>query len=154
MTLGVTAASAPTAVPTVALGKRRREESYGDDAPVELHGYRMSPPRRAGSGKETGILTAQSAARTRRKSAARIPKTTINREPKEMGSGARKLAAPNLQANHRLPLLGPRFPQGWAEGADGRLIWLEGSVDGGVVEQQQGQAQGDKPRKPTGPAGQ
>jgi hypothetical protein len=62
-----------------------------------------------------------------------------------VGSGAKKLAAPKSQANHHLSLLGPRFSQGWAEeDADGRLIWLEGSVEEGVVEQQRGQAQGDK----------
>jgi hypothetical protein len=39
-------------------------------------------------------------------------------------------------------LLGPRLQQGWAEeDADGRLIWVEGSVDEGVVEQQQEQVQ-------------
>jgi len=145
MAPGVAAASASTAVSTMTFGKRRRDESHGDGAPVEHHGYEMPPPKRAGSGKATGILAARSAARTRRKPAARIPKPIINREPKEMGSGARKLADPNSQGNHRLPLLGPRFPQGWAEqDADGRLIWVEGSVEKGVVEQQREQAQEDK----------
>jgi hypothetical protein len=112
---------------------------------VEHYGYEMPPPKRAGSGKATGILAARSAARTRRKPAARIPKAIIKSEPKEMGSGATKFADPNSQGNHRLPLLGPRFPQGRAEeDADGRLIWVEGSVEKGVVEQQQEQAQEDK----------
>jgi hypothetical protein len=122
-----------------------RDKSHGDSAPVEPHGHEMPPPKRTRSGKATGILAAWSAVRTRRKSAARIPKTTINREPKEVGSGTRKLAAPNSKGNHRLPLLGPKFPQGWAEeDADGRLIWVEGSVGEGVVEEQQEQAQEDK----------
>lgn len=96
-------------------------------------------PKRAGGGKATEILAARSTARTRRKPAARIPKQTINSKPKEVGSGAQKHAPPNSQANHHLPLLGPRFPLWWAEeDAEGRLIWLEGSVEEGVVEQQQG----------------
>jgi hypothetical protein len=54
-------------------------------------------------------------------------------------------ADPNSQADRCLSLLGPRFPQGWAEeDADGRLIWVEGSVEEGVVEQQQEQVQEDK----------
>ena len=126
-------------------GKRRRGESHGDGAPVELDDYEMPPPKRTRSGKATGILAARSAARTRRKPAARIPKQRLNREPKEVGSGASKLAVPNSQGNHCLPLLGPRFPQGWAEeDADGRLIWVEGSVEAGVVEQKQVQVQDDK----------
>jgi hypothetical protein len=128
----------------VTFGKRRRDESHDDGAPVEIHSYEMPPPKRARNGK-TGILAARSAARTRCKPAAMIPKQTINGQPKEVGSGARKLAAPNSQGNHHLPLLGPRFPQGWAEeDADGRLIWVEGSVEEEVVEQQQEQFQEDK----------
>jgi hypothetical protein len=145
MPLGVTTASASTAVPTVTIGKRRRHESHGEGVPAEHYGYVMLPPKRAGSAKTTGILAARSAARTRRKPAARIPKQRINGDPKKVGSGARKLADPNSQGNHRLPLLGPRFQQGWAEeDADGRLIWVEGSVEDGVVERQQEQTQGDK----------
>ena len=145
MTLGDTTASGSTAVSTGTVGKRRRDESYGDDAPMGPHGYEMPPSKRAGSGKVTGISAARSAARTRRKPAARIPKTTLNRKPKEVGSGTRKLAAPNSQGDHRLPLLGPRFPQGWAEeDADGRLIWVEGGVVEGVVEEQQEREQEDK----------
>jgi hypothetical protein len=129
----------------VTSGKRRRDESHDDGAPVEIHSYEMPPRERTGTGKATGILAARSAARTRRKPAARIPKTTKNGKPMEVGSGARKLAAPNSQGNHHLPLLGPRFPQGWAEeDADGRLIWVEGSVEEGVMEQQREQVQEDK----------
>jgi hypothetical protein len=108
MALGVTAAFASTAMSTVTFGKRRSDESHGDRFPVGLHGCRMPPPKRARSGKATGILAARSAARTRRKPVDRIPNTIIiNGKPKEVGSGARKLAAPNSQGNHRLPMLGP-----------------------------------------------
>ena len=139
MALGFTGAPVSTAVST---GKRRRDKSHDDGAPVEHYNYEMLPQKRARSSKATGILAARSAARIRRKPAARIPNKTINREPKEVGNGAMKPADPNSQANHCLPLLGPRFPQGWAEeDADGRLIWVEGSVEKGVVEQQQEQAQ-------------
>jgi len=78
---------------------------------VEHYGYEMPLPKR-GRSKATRILAARSAARTRHKPAARIPKTTINREPKWEAE----------------------------EDADGRLIWVEGSVE----QQQQGQAQEDK----------
>jgi hypothetical protein len=71
MALGVAAVPASTAVST---GKHRRDESHDDGAPVEHHGYEMPPQKRARSGKATGILAARSAARTRRKPAARIPK--------------------------------------------------------------------------------
>jgi hypothetical protein len=141
MTLGVAAASASTAVSTVTFGKRRHDESYGDGAPEDLQGHEMPPPKRTGNINTTGVLAARSVARTRRKPAAKIPQMKINREPKEVGSGTRKLPDPNSQGNHHLPSLGPRFPQGWAEeDADGRLIWVEESVEEEVV----GQVQQDK----------
>ena len=143
MALGVAVTSVPTAISTVAFGKHRHDESHDGDASVELHGYEMPPKKRAGSCRAAGILAARSTASTCRTPTARIPISMINREPKEVGSGARKLAPPNSQANHRLPLLGPRFPQGWADDADGRLLCVEGSAKG-VVEQQQAQTQGDK----------
>ena len=102
MTLGDAAPSGLTVMSTGTFGKRRRDESHGDDAPIGPHGYEMPPSKRAGSGKVTGISAARSAARTRRKPAARIPKTTLNRKSKEVGSGARKLAALNSQGGHCL----------------------------------------------------
>ncbi|KAN0105431.1 hypothetical protein V8E52_011025 [Russula decolorans] len=64
---------------------------------------------------------AQSAARTRCKPVARIPKQATNGKPKEAGHGAERL--------------------GWAvDAADGKPTWVEGSVDEGTVQQQHEEA--------------
>ena len=138
MVPGNVTASVSTAVPTVVVGKRCRDEPHGDGGPLELDGHEMLRPKRARANKATGILTAQSATRTRRKRAARIPETNINRKPMKAGRVVERLATPNSQGIYRRSLPGPRFPQGWAEeDPDGRLIWVEGSVEEKVVQQRQ-----------------
>ena len=120
-----------TFAPTVALGKRHREaeEPHGDGGLAEVDTHEMPPQKRARGGSVTdGILkAARSAARTRHKPVARIPKTTVNGKPKEAGRGAERLATPNVQGIYHQPLPGPSFQQVRAEVApDGQQIWVEG----------------------------
>ncbi len=124
--------------PTVALGKRHfeAEQPLDDGGPAGTQTDEMPPPKRArGGGEERGILkAARSAARTRRKPAARIPKQRLNSKPKEAGRGAERLATPSSQGFYHQSLLGPSFQQGWVvDAADGGPTWVEGSVDGEVV---------------------
>ena len=125
--------------PATALGKRRREaeELLGDGGMAGTHTHEMPPPKRARDGRagaEKGILkAARSAARTRHKPATRIPKQNIKGKPKEVGRGAERLATPNSRGIYRQSLLGPSLQQGWAVAAEGRPIWVEGSVDEEVV---------------------
>jgi hypothetical protein len=91
----------------------------------------MPPPKRArGGGAEREILkAARSAARTSRKPAARIPYAKITGKPKEAGRGAEMLATSSSQGFYHQSLPGPSFQQGWAvDAADGKPIWVEGSV--------------------------
>src|SRR5260370_19298524 len=97
MVPGNVTASVSTAVPTVAVGKHCRDEPHGDGGSLELDGHEMLPPKRARANKATGILTAQSAPRTRRKRAARIPETNINRKPMKAARVVERLATPNYQ---------------------------------------------------------
>ena len=137
---------APTAtvVPTVALGKRRREaeEPHVDGGQVEVNANEIPPPKRArgggatkGGGVTSGNLkAAQSAARTRHKPEARNPESKISGKPKEAGRGAERLATPNAQGIYHQSSLGP-LQQGWVEeAANGTLIWVEGRVDETVVQ--------------------
>ena len=117
--------------PTVALGKRHREaeEPHGDGGLMEVDAHEMPPQKRArGSSVTDGILkAARSAARTRHKPVARIPRTTVNGKPKEAGRGAERLTTPNVQGIYHQPLPGPSFQQGRADEApDGQPIWVEG----------------------------
>ena len=114
-------AAPATSAPTAAPAKRRRHESHDDG----------TPQKRTRGDKPNGVLKAVgSTIRTRHKSAARIPKTKTNGEPKEAGRGAERLAIPDSQGIHHRSLLGPSLQQGWAvEAADGQLIWVEGSVE-------------------------
>ena len=92
----------------------------------------MPPPKRArGGGTAEGILkAARTAARTRRKPAARIPKAQINGKPKEAGRGAERLATPSSHGIYHQSLPGPSFQQGWSvDAADGTPTGVEGSVD-------------------------
>jgi hypothetical protein len=58
----------------------------------------------------------------------------ISNEPKEVGSGAERLAAPNLQEIHHRPMVGPSFQQGCGrKTAEGQLTLVEGSVEVEVV---------------------
>ncbi|KAI0277251.1 hypothetical protein BGY98DRAFT_646740 [Russula aff. rugulosa BPL654] len=96
----------------------------------------MPPPKRArGGGTAKGTpKAARSAARTRRKPAARIPKQEISCKPKEAGRGAERLATPSSQGIYHQSLPGPSFQQGWSvDAADGKPTWVEGSVDEEVV---------------------
>jgi hypothetical protein len=122
----------------VVLGKRRceAEEPLGNGVLAGTHTDEMPPPKRARGGEaERGILkAARSAAKTRRKPAARIPKQKLNGKPKEVGRGAERLAIPSSQGIYHQSLLGPSFQQGWVvDAADGKPIWVEGSVDEEVV---------------------
>jgi hypothetical protein len=129
-----------TFAPAAALGKRRREADrpLGDEGPVEAQTHEMPPPKRArGGGTAMGSpKAARSAARTRRKPAARIPKQQLNGKPKEAGRGAERLATPSSQGIYHQPLPGPSFQQGWAvDVVDGKPNWVEGSVDEEAVHQ-------------------
>jgi hypothetical protein len=77
-----------------------------------------------------GILkAARSAARTHHELVARIPTKTSN-TPKAAGRGAERLATPSAQGICHQPLPGPSFQRGWVvEAADGKLTWVEESVD-------------------------
>jgi hypothetical protein len=128
-----------TSVATVATHKRPREEgvSHSDEVTVVTDTHDMPPQKRARVGTKAKV----SAARTRHKPAARIPRN-LNDKPKEAGRGAERLATPNAQGIYRQSLLGPSLQQGWAaEAADGQLIWVEGSmeerVDSTVQQQRQ-----------------
>jgi hypothetical protein len=150
----VTSNVTETLAPAGALGKRRREaeqpQALGDGGPAGAHTHEMPPPKRArGGGTAKGIpKAARSAARTRRKPAARIPNASTDSKPKEAGRGAERLATPSSQGIYHQSLPGPRFRQGWAvEAADGKLTWVEGSVDeeavhhiDSTVQQQQEEA--------------
>jgi hypothetical protein len=130
----VTSNVTETFAPAPALGKRRREAEppLGDGGPAGTTTHDIPPPKRArGGGKAKGIpKAARSAARTRSKPAARIPKHKIDNKPKEAGRGAERLATPSSQGIYHQSLPGPSFQQGWAvEAADGKLTWVEGSVD-------------------------
>ena len=89
------------------------------------------PPQKRARGKSSGILKGKrSTARTRHSLVARTPESVINGKPKEAGRGAERLATPNAHGIYHQPTLGPSFQQGWAvEAADGKLTWVEGSVD-------------------------
>ena len=115
--------------------KRRRDEFQGDEVPGAID-YPVPSQQRVRDDKTNGIPAARSVARTRHKAVARIPKTKVKMESKEMGRGAERLATPNPQGLHYRPLLGPNFQQGWAvEAADKRQDCVEGSVvEGSVVE--------------------
>ena len=130
-------APAATVVPTVALGKRRREaeEPHGDEDPVGIDTPEIPPPKRARGGSANGILkTARSTARTSHKTVARTQKTKIDGKPKEAGRGAERLATPNAQGIYHQSSLGP-LQQGWVEeAANGTLIWVAGRVDETVVQ--------------------
>ena len=143
-----------TSAPVLALGKRRREEPQEVVAPIDEH---QAPPQKRGRGWQAeGILkTERSAARTRHKPVARIPKTRINGEPKEVGRGAERLATPNTQGFPHRPWQGPSSQQGrGGQTVDGVLIWVEGSVEeepvhqGPVEEQQQQQRQQEEEAEP------
>ena len=147
-------------MPTVALGKRRREaeEPHSSGDPVGIDAPEIPPPKRArGSGATSGDLkAARSAARTRHKPEARNPILKINGKPKEAGRGAERLATPNAQGIYHQSLLGP-LQQGLVEeAANGTLIWVEGRVDETVVQhsdsavqQQQQQQQDEEENKQT-----
>jgi hypothetical protein len=126
-----------TFAPAVALGKRRREaeEPLGNGGPAGTHSDETPPPKRVRGGETArGILkAARSAARTRHKPAARIPKQNSGK-PKEAGRGAERLATPSSQGIYHQSLPGPSFQQGWSvDAADGKPAWVEGSVDEEVV---------------------
>ena len=94
--------------------------------------HELPPWKRARGGETTkGILkAARSAARSRHKPVARIPKTKNSDKPKAVGRGAERLATPSAQGIYHQPLPGPSFQQGCAvEAADGKLTWVEGSVE-------------------------
>ena len=145
----------PETSATTALGKRRRDESHGDRVSVVMNSRGMSPQKRVRGSKANGILkTARSATRTRHKPGARIPQKGNNHEPKQPVRGAERLTTPDSQGFHHRSLLGPSLQQGWAvEAADGKLIWVEGSVEeiahrtDGAVQQQQQQQQKDETRR-------
>jgi hypothetical protein len=104
--------------------------------PAGTDSHEMPPAKRAkGGGTARGILKAtRSAARTRHKPVARIPKASISSKPKEAGRGAERLATPSSQGIYHQSLPGPSSQQGWAvDAADGKLTWVEGSVDEGAV---------------------
>jgi hypothetical protein len=144
-------AAPATSTSSAAPAKRRRDESHGDGAPVIVDGHRTPPQKRVRGDKPNGIFKAawSAAPRTHRKSVTRIPKTSINYEPKQPVRGAERLATPYSHGFHHRSLLGPSLQQGWAEeAADGQLIWVEGSVeemarrtDSTVQQQQQQQEQ-------------
>jgi hypothetical protein len=98
-----------------------------------MNSCEMPPRKRVRGGMADGILnTVQSTtiSRTRHKHKARIPKPMNNNGPKQPVCGAERLATPDSQGFHHRSLLGPSLQQGWAaEAADGRLIWVEGSVE-------------------------
>jgi hypothetical protein len=130
-----TPAAPTTSAPVLALGKRGWEESQGVGAPIDNH---QVPPQKRGRGGQAKVIlkATRSAARTRNKPVARIPKM-INSEPKEAGRGAERLATQNAQGIHHRPLQGPSFQQGRGEQTvDGELIWVEGSVEEVPVQQE------------------
>lgn len=70
-----------------------------------------------------------------------------NYKQRAQGSGKRneKARGPKFKGKSPSTVAGTEIPAGWAEeDADARLIWVKGSVEEGVVEQQQEQAQEDK----------
>ena len=120
----------------------------------------MQLPKRARGGETAkGIpKAARSAARTRHKPVARIPKQRINGKPKEAGRGVERLATPSSQGIYHQSLPGPSFQQDWAvDATNGKPTWVEGRVEESAVHhidstvQQQQQQQATKcfkiPRK-------
>jgi hypothetical protein len=120
-----------TFAPTLALGKRHREVEVPQGDVVGTHTHEVPPQKRVRAvGTTMGILkAARSAARTHHELAARIP-TKISNTPKAAGRGAERLATPSAQGICHQPLQGPSFQRGWVvEAADGKLTWVEESVD-------------------------
>ena len=148
--------STPATFSTVAPGKRHREaeEPQGDGGLVGIHTHELPPLKRArGAGKAKGILkAARSAARTRQKPAARIPKQMLNGKPKKAGRGAERLATSNSQGIYHQLLPGPSFQQGWTvEPAEGQPTWVEGSVDEGAAHRTDGTVQQQQQEEVTVP---
>ena len=123
-------ASAPSTSAHMDHRKRRRDESYGDEASVAITSNRIPPQKRFKGGKADEILRA----RTGDKPVARIPNTSNDSGAKEAGRGVERLATRNSHGIHHRHLLGPSVQQGWAaEPADG-LICVEGSGEAEVVQ--------------------
>lgn len=96
----------------------------------------MPSQKRVREGKANRILKAmRSVDRTRHKSVARIPKTSIYSKPKKVRHEAGRLATSDTQGIVQRSLLRPSFQQGRTVTvgvADGQLI--EGSAEGEAVD--------------------
>ena len=115
---------------TMALGKRRHDESHGDGV-VVMNSHEMQPQKRVRGDNPNGILEAAwPAPRACHKSVTRVPKQNTNRKPKEAGRGTESLTIPHSQGVHHQSLLGLSLQHGWAvEAVSRQLTWVEGSVE-------------------------
>ncbi len=129
---------AATFAPTVALGKRHREDSEEEEPQREgglvgIHTHEVPRQKRArGRGTTKGILKATgSAAKTHPELVARIPKTSFDNKPKAVGRGAERLATPSAKGVYHQPSSGPSFQRGWVvDAAAGEPTRVEGSAEG------------------------
>jgi hypothetical protein len=97
---------------TVKLGKHRHDDSHGDDAPVELNGYEVPPPKRAGSGKIIGDSGSTVRSEDSPQACSKDPEN--NNKQRAQGSGERSEegCGPKFTGKSLFTLAGIKIPAG------------------------------------------